>query len=107
MARHKAPTAVTLATTESESNFSKLVAKYWMYVAITGGALVVWVIYSSSRDSSLLQHNREAWGKLLAVTTPDPLTGQPTGSTPELRRVSGELNGTVAGPWALYLAATT
>jgi cyclophilin family peptidyl-prolyl cis-trans isomerase len=107
MAQHKAPTAITIASTERESEFRDFVARYWKIGAILVAAVFVWVIYNQQHKTSELSRSREAWSKLLAVATQDPRTGVLDGPPDELRRVGGELKETTAGPWALYLAASS
>lgn len=107
MAQHKAPTAITIASTESESEFRDFVGRYWKFGAIVVAAVLVWVIYNEQHKSTELSRSRDAWSKLLAVAAQDPRTGMLDGPPDELRRVGGELKETPAGPWALYLAASS
>jgi cyclophilin family peptidyl-prolyl cis-trans isomerase len=107
MAQHKAPTAVTIASTDRESEIRTWIAKYWIYGAILVAGVLVWVIYSQQSKSNSETKRRESWSKLLAVAAQDPRTGVLDGPPDDLRRVGGELKGTDAGPWALYLAASS
>ena len=107
MAQHKAPTAVTIASTERESGFRDFVVRYWKYAALLAAAVLVWVLYNTQQKSSEVAKGRESWSKLLAVTAQDPRTGMLAGPPEDLQRVGGELKGSAAGPWALYLAASS
>jgi cyclophilin family peptidyl-prolyl cis-trans isomerase/outer membrane protein assembly factor BamD (BamD/ComL family) len=107
MAQHKAPTAVTIASTDSESEFRNWIAKYWVYGALLAAGVLVWAIYTQQSKTNTETKRRDSWSKLLAVATQDPRTGMLAGPPDDLRRVGGELKGTDAGPWALYLAASS
>ena len=107
MAQHKAPTAVTIASTDRESEIRSWIVKYWLYGALLVVAVLVWVIYTQQSKSNIETKRRESWSKLLAVAAQDPRTGTLGGEPDDLRRVGGELKGTDAGPWALYLAASS
>jgi len=107
MAQHKAPTAITIASTERESEIRAFIGRYWKIAAIVVAAVFVWVIYNEQHKSSEISRSRDSWSKLLAVAAQDPQTGMLAGPPDDLRRVGGELKGTPAGPWALYLAASS
>jgi len=107
MPQHKASTAVTIASATDKSPFALFVEKYWMVGAGIILAVVVWILYSEHADTALKEVGDQSWSKLLAVTSEDPTSGMLTGSADDLRRVGDDLRGTPAGPWALYLAATS
>ena len=107
MAQHKAPTAVTIASTDQESEIRNWIAKYWVYGALLVVGLLIWVVYTQQSKTNSETKRRESWSKLLAVASQDPRTGMLAGAPDDLRRAGGELKGTDAGPWALYLAASS
>jgi cyclophilin family peptidyl-prolyl cis-trans isomerase len=107
MAQHKAPTAVTIASTDRESEIRAWIAKYWIYGALLVVGFLAWVIYTQQSKTNSETKRRESWSKLLAVASQDPRTGLFAGAPDDLRRVGGELKGTDAAPWALYLAASS
>src|SRR5262245_44576497 len=107
MPQHKAPTAVTIAPTTDKSGFSQWVEKYWKLGAGILLVVIAWIIYQSRAESEQVARSEEGWSKLLGAATPDPTTSALTGSPEELKRVAAEIERTPAGPWALYLAATS
>lgn len=107
MAQHKAPTAVTIASTDRESEVRNWIAKYWVYGALLVVGLLGWAVYTQQSKTNSETKRRDAWSKLLAVASQDPRTGMLAGAPDDLRRVGSELKGTDAGPWALYLAASS
>ncbi len=107
MAQHKAPTAVTIASTDRESEIRTWISRYWIYAAALVVVVLGWVVYTQMSRTNSETKRRESWSKLLAVASQDPRTGMLAGAPDDLRRVGGELKGTDAGPWALYLAASS
>lgn len=107
MPQHKAPTAVTIAPTTDKSGFTLWVEKYWKLGVGIVLVVVAWIIYQSHAETQQIAQSEEGWTKLLGVATPDPSSGDLTGSPEDLNRVAAEIEHTPAGPWALYLAATS
>lgn len=106
MAQHKAPTAVTIAPTASESALRLWVERYWKVIAIVLVAVAAWIIFQVQHHSAKRKLGKDAWSRLLTVAAPDPNTGALEGAPDDLRRIEGEISGSPAGPWALYMAAT-
>lgn len=103
MAKHKAPTQVTLVPVEEKSALAEFVEKYWklgalLAVIITASILVVQ--YMNQKERAAVD---ESWNTLMAAIeeTGAGFTGDPD----ELARLTAELKDTVAGPWGLFLTA--
>ncbi|HEV8112053.1 MAG TPA: peptidylprolyl isomerase [Planctomycetota bacterium] len=107
MRQHKAATAVTIAATTEKSGLALWVDRYWKVGAVTVLAIVGWIVYQAQARSSRHAVGEQGWAKLLAVAPQDPQTGLLGGVPDDLKRVAGEIEATPAGPWALYLVATT
>jgi peptidyl-prolyl cis-trans isomerase B (cyclophilin B) len=106
MAQHKAPTAVTIAPTEERSGFALWVENNWkrgLVVLALAGIVVLALAY---RKESASQDLHESWAKLTAAAPVDQ-TGMMVGSPAELLDLAEQMRGTEAGPWALWIAATS
>lgn len=107
MAQHKAPTAVTLAPTREKSGLALTVERYWKLALLAAVAITAIILYRQYSSSTAEQANDQSWDKLLGVAKPDPMTGTLTGKPEDLLAIADQTRGSQAGPWALYLAATT
>src|SRR5438128_440581 len=106
MAQHKAPTAVTFAATTEKQGLALLVDRYWklaLGIAVLATAVI---LYFEFRAEAAQTARDEQWQKLLAKVTPDGMGGL-SGTPAELGTVAEELQGSDAGAWALYVAATS
>ncbi|MDZ4774029.1 MAG: peptidylprolyl isomerase [Planctomycetota bacterium] len=107
MAQHKAPTAVTIAPVHEKSGLSEFVDRYWKLGALAAVVVASFVIYRQYARKSADDAQADSWAKVIAVTTRDPRTGLIGGPSGDLVAVADQVKGSNAGPWALYLAATS
>jgi peptidyl-prolyl cis-trans isomerase B (cyclophilin B) len=107
MAQHKAATAVTIAPTSEKSALALWVERYWLLA--TAAVLVVTgvIVYRQLASEKHEVSHDESWNRLLAAAKPDPFSAGMTGQPKELQELGETLKGQQAGPWALYLAATS
>jgi cyclophilin family peptidyl-prolyl cis-trans isomerase len=104
MAEHKAPTQVTIVPHEEKSAFAEFVDRHWVKAAIVAAFIAAFIIYRQVRDSQDAALVDESWNKLMAAVEEDSEGGF-RGDAVRLETLSDELQGTIAGPWALYLRA--
>ena len=107
MAQHKAPTAVTIASTEDNSALRGWIDRYWKF----GAAIVVivsgWLIYQTRAKAARKELSEAGWSRLLQTATEDPRTGTLSGTPEDLRRLESEIKDSPAAAWSLYIAATS
>lgn len=106
MAQHKAPTAVTFATTEDSSDFRSFVRRYWKLAALLALAVSMVAIYATYSSEQAKQQLDASWDRLHDYAK--PAEGNPVdlqGSPAELIAAEASFRGTQAGPWALWIAA--
>src|SRR6185369_2016599 len=107
MAAHKSPTSVTIAPTQDRSDFAEWVERYWkvglgLAIAVSVAILVRQLMQQSEREQQ-----ETSWEKLMAVATEDTSNGAISGPPDGLKSIHDQIHGTMAGPWSLYLAATS
>lgn len=107
MAKHKAPTAVTIAPLAEKSLLEQWVSKYWMpalgaFLAVTIG--ILWTHYQGQAEKLVRDGS---WNRLMSETTPTGVPRVPSAPAPVLAGLSNDLAGTAAGPWARLLEVTT
>lgn len=107
MAQHKAATAVTIAPTSEESALARWVKRYWLVATVLMLATTAVILYAQHARESHEVTNDESWGKLLQIAKPDPASGSMSASAKELQQLGESMKGLQAGPWALYIAATS
>jgi peptidyl-prolyl cis-trans isomerase B (cyclophilin B) len=103
MAKHKAPTQVTLVPHEEKSALAEFVEKYWKLGAVLAVIVTATILYfqhSKDKESAAVD---ESWTILMAAVDEDG--GRYTGEVEVIERVLAELQGSVAAPWALFLKA--
>ena len=106
MAQHKAPTSVTIAPISEKAGLAEFVDRYWkigVALALAVTAVLLYRVYSRSEEAKA---DSQSWEKLSAATSRD-MFGNLTGEPEKLAEVANEVKGRQAGPWALYLAATS
>lgn len=108
MAKHKAPTEVTLVPTVEKQGLWLWVEHYWkiataLAVLVAGAILVLQYVSSQERAAEL-----ESWRALnsvvqdqLVARTAESYYVAPVGEPPALDGVARELEDSVAAPWAL------
>lgn len=108
MAQHKAPTAVTFATTEESSGLRAFVERYWklgLLLALAASGALIYASYSSQEAKKQLDASWETLHRFAQSPKGNPAVLEGTPS--EL--IQGEasaMRGSQAGPWALWIAAT-
>ena len=107
MAQHKAPTAVTIAPIEEKSGLAAFVDRYWKLGALAALVVAGVLLYRQHSRNTTVEAEAGQWKKLLDVTTRDPRTGLMAGSSADISAVADQVKGSHAGPWALYLVATS
>lgn len=107
MAQHKAATAVTIAPTTEESALARWVRRYWLLATVAILATTGVILYMQHARETHEVTNDESWGKLLEIAKPDPLTGSMSASAKDLQQLGSSMKGLQAGPWALFIAATS
>lgn len=104
---HKAPTAVTIAPTREASGFSSLVERYWKLAAAVAIGIAGLIVYLQWAKHSETQTHDLSWERLMKVAKADAATGLMQGPPRELEAVAGQIRGSEAAPWALYIAASS
>lgn len=108
MAQHKAPTAVTFATTEESSGFKAFVDRYWklgLLLALAGSAALIYASYSSQEAKKQLDASWETLHRFAQNSKGNPAVLEGTPSE-LIQGEASSLRGTQAGPWALWIAAS-
>lgn len=104
MADHKAPTEVTIASHEEKSGFAEFVDKHWMkgaLVAILISGFILFAQWQRNQEAGAID---ESWKRLMSAVEADN-RGALAGDPDAIAAMEGELAGTIAGPWALYMKA--
>lgn len=107
MAQHKAPTAVTIAPTRETTGFALWVERYWKVGALIAIAISVGILFWQYSHQTQRASHDSSWEKLMAVASEDPATGMIAGPPKDLQALDAQVKGTQAGPWTLYIAATS
>jgi len=102
MAKHKAPTQVTIASTQEETEFHQLVNRYWkpaagIAVLAAGGILLSQYLGQQSQEAEY-----DSWRRLSQEVT-FSFGAIQTPSTTVLAGLASDLDDGVAGPWAKAL----
>jgi hypothetical protein len=107
MAQHKAPTAVTFATTQTDSGLRVFVQRYWKVGALLAVVIAAAVIYAAFAAQEGKKKLNESWDTLHQVAKVSDMNMFSYEAEPEaILKGEASLRGTGAGPWALWIAAT-
>lgn len=106
MAQHKAPTAVTFAPTHEKGGLALAVEQYWKPAALVAAALSVGLLWWVHKKEAHREESDMSWEALMNVATEDSRGGL-SGSPQDLLAIDQKVRETQAGPWALYIAATS
>ncbi len=102
MAEHKAPTDVTVVAYEEKSAFAAFVERHWVKAAIIAVMVTGFILWQQFKRGQEAAQIDESWNKLMAAV--DEVGGGGFRGDPDaLNSLSQELEGTIAGPWALFL----
>jgi peptidyl-prolyl cis-trans isomerase B (cyclophilin B) len=107
MAQHKAPTAVTLAPTTEASGFALWVERFWKPALLAALVLTALILYTQYSRHTKSQAQDQSWVQLMTKASEDRASGRLTGPPEALEALEADMRGTHAGPWALYIAATS
>ncbi|MCB9914495.1 MAG: peptidylprolyl isomerase [Planctomycetes bacterium] len=105
MAKHKAPTEVTLVGPEEKSALAEFVERHWPKAAVLAVLVTAVILFTSYRRQQAQQETDQSWSTLVEALSPSQLTGRLVGDPEELDKLAQQLQGTHAGPWALFLEA--
>lgn len=106
MAQHKAPTAVTIAPVSERSGMAEFVHQYWKIAVGLAVVVTAVLLYRANSTRQEAAANSQSWEQLdgaLDRTTGLGFSGDPA----KLAAIADATKGQAAGPWALYLAATS
>lgn len=93
MAKHKAPTEVTIVPTVERQGLGKWIEKYWLPAAALGVLVAGSILALQYADAKSLQSERESWDALDAAARADDPAA--------LKEVVAKEGESVAAPWAL------
>lgn len=106
MAKHKAPTQVTLAPLTERSAIGDFVAKYWKAAALLAIAAIAFIVYSHLRSEGDRALHEGRWNDLGAAVDLDALHGEGALPSPEkLAPTLNQLAGSDAAPWGNVILA--
>jgi peptidyl-prolyl cis-trans isomerase B (cyclophilin B) len=100
MAKHKAPTSITIASVDEKNGLAEFVDRYWKIAVAITLAVVAALMFRQKMHGQHEQDEAQAWDKILQVT------GQGmSGKVEDMVGVADQIRGTNAAPSALYFAA--
>lgn len=105
MAKHKASTEVTVAPLFERTALEKSIDRIKMPALAVIVAVVVWVLYGNYTRQAKADALDASWAAFAARTSPDPMTGLPSGAPSELDQLATDLQGKEAGPWVRLVQA--
>lgn len=108
MAKHKAATQVSIASTMREDTFNLFVQKYWKAGAVVLVAISAAILMRSYMSQSSKQSEDASWDRLREQIEfghgfSAPVATKAGFGAGTLGQLSGELDGELAGPWAKAL----
>jgi len=105
MAKHKAPTQVTIAPTEEQSVFAALVHRAWKPFVAIALVFIAVSVFSMVSEKQDLEGDYADWNLLTEKLSLDLTTGELSASTEDIAGLRAPLKGGAAEPWAVYLSA--
>jgi cyclophilin family peptidyl-prolyl cis-trans isomerase len=103
MAKHKAPTEVTVAPLFEKSALEKAFDKYKGPAIAVIATAVAWVLFNHFSQLRNREELDESWEQLVSVATPDPMTRLPTAPPEILASLASDLDDRASGPWIRLL----
>jgi cyclophilin family peptidyl-prolyl cis-trans isomerase len=103
MAKHKAPTEVTVAPLFEKSTLEKAFDKYKGPAIAVIATAVAWVLFNHFSQQRSRQELDKSWESLVNVTTTDPMTRLPTAPAATLADLATQLDDRPSGPWIRLL----
>jgi len=104
MAKHKAPTEVTVALHEEKSGLATFVEKHWVKGAIVAVMVSGFILYQQWQSRQAAEVVDASWTRLMSAVE-ESGGGELIGDPDLIDGLSSELEGTIAAPWALFLKA--
>lgn len=105
MAKHKASTEVTVAPLFEKSALEKTIDRVKVPAIGVLSVIAAWVLYSNYTKQAAATAMDASWAAFAAGTTPDPMSGLPTGTPAALEKLAADLRGRDPGPWARLIQA--
>ncbi len=101
MAKHKAPTQVTIAPLAEKSGFEEAVSRYWKPAALVFVIAAGAVIFLQVSQKQQQVEGDNSWNDLMSQVDVRGLTiGSELPAPEDLAPVAQQLEGSIAGPWA-------
>jgi peptidyl-prolyl cis-trans isomerase B (cyclophilin B) len=105
MAKHKASTSVTVAPLFEKSPLEKTIDRIKLPALAVIAVIVAWVLYGNFSRQSRAEAVDAGWEAFALGTTPDPMSGLPSGTPAGLEKLATDLQGREPGPWARLVQA--
>jgi peptidyl-prolyl cis-trans isomerase B (cyclophilin B) len=105
MAKHKASTQVTVAPLFEKSPLERAIDRIKVPALGVITVVVAWVLFTHQSKKADTHQVDQSWAAFYAGTTPDPMTGLPSGTPAALAKLSTDLEGKESGPWARLIQA--
>lgn len=105
MAKHKAPTQVTIAPTEEQSAFAGFVHRAWKPFAAIALVFIAFSVFGMISDEQEVESNYADWNLLSTELSLDLTTGELSAETKDIAGLRSSIAGSAAEPWAVYLGA--
>lgn len=105
MPKHKASTEVTVAPLFEKSALEQTFDKIKMPALAVIAVVVAWVLYSNVTKQASQEAINESWAAFAVNTSPDPMSGLPTGSPETLAGLAEDLRGQASAPWTRLVQA--
>jgi peptidyl-prolyl cis-trans isomerase B (cyclophilin B) len=105
MAKHKSSTQVTVAPLFEKSPLEKALDRIKIPAIGLITVVVAWVLFTHRSKTADTQQVDQSWAAFYAGTSPDPMTGLPSGSPDAMAQLATELEGKQSGPWARLVQA--
>ncbi len=101
---HKAPTQVSIASTEAESDLRDFVTRYWPHAAGLAVVITGVILFRQNSAASAESHELEAWGQLgLNASFDEGFGSVSVPSASIIGDVANQVSDSSAGPWAKAL----
>ncbi len=104
MAQHKAPTEVTVVAGDEPSRLALFVEKHWVKGAAVALVIAALILFTQFQAEQEAEKVNQSWSRLMTAVEEDGM-GRLVADPEVMAGIRAELEGTVAGPWSLYLEA--
>ena len=100
MAKHKAPTQVTIAATEERTFLHELVDRYWKTATLVVFAIIAGTMVMQWRDMASQESSTADWNRVWEEITFPPFGNFQAPAPEVMANLSNELGGSPAASWA-------